>query len=59
MGAYAVNFVIPEGTDTETVRDISLKKHLMSAVLRVRGVDPNASHVSQAERMVKRSRVDF
>ena len=24
MGAYAVNFAIPEGTDTETVRDISV-----------------------------------
>ena len=62
MGAYSVNLMVPEGTDTEKVADISVTviTETNSSCRRSSGVEPlRMQIVSQAERMVKRSRVDF
>ena len=65
MGDYSVNLVVPEGTDTETVTDIS-ETVISEEMFDVRSAQSKrcrsfayASRVSQAERMVNRSRVDF
>ena len=65
MGDYSVNLVIPEGTDTETVTDLS-ETVITEEMFDVRSAQSKrcrsfaySSRVSQAERMVNRSRVDF
>ena len=62
MGVYSVNLGVPEGTDTEKVTDISVT----AITEQTFHVDDQAvsslsacRSVPQAERKVKRSRVDF
>ena len=60
MGDYSVTLVIPEGTDTETVTVITEEMFdVCSAQSKWCRSFAYASRVSQAERMVNRSRVDF